>query len=78
MEFLPMVRGAFHSVHIGARICGMPCYIKPLWDGSSQKELGQVMNGKRSHLSGKSTEKRTILFVSSKISQAQILCDRME
>ncbi len=40
--------------------------------------MKQVKDGKRSHLSGKSTEKRTILFVSSKISQARILCDRME
>jgi hypothetical protein len=38
----------------------------------------QVKDGKRSHLSGELTEKRTVLFVSSKISQAQILCDRME
>jgi hypothetical protein len=38
----------------------------------------QVKDGKRSHLSGKLTEKITVLFVSLKISQAQILCDRME
>ncbi len=31
-----------------------------------------------SHLSGKSTENRTILFVSLKMSQARIQCDRME
>ncbi len=40
--------------------------------------MKQVKDGKRSHLSGKSTEKKTVLFVSSKISQAQILCDHME
>jgi hypothetical protein len=38
----------------------------------------QVKDGKRSHLSGESTEKRTVMFVSLKISQARILCDRME
>jgi hypothetical protein len=38
----------------------------------------QVKDRKRPHLSGESTEKRTILFVSSKISQARILCDPME
>jgi hypothetical protein len=38
----------------------------------------QVKDGKRSQLSGKLTEKRTVLFISLKISQAQILCDRME
>ncbi len=40
--------------------------------------MKQVKDGKRSYLSGKSTEKRTVLFVSLKISQARILCDRME
>ncbi len=40
--------------------------------------MKQVKDGKRSHLSGKSTEKRSILFVLSKISQAQIKCERME
>ncbi len=40
--------------------------------------MKQVKDGKRSHLSGKLTEKRSILFVSSKISQAQIKCERME
>ncbi len=41
--------------------------------------MKQVKDGKRSHLlSGESTEKRTILFVSLKISQALILCDHME
>ena len=58
----------------------MPCYIKTLWDRSSQEWGGvkQIKDGKRSHLSGASTEKRTILFVSSKISQAQIKCECME
>ncbi len=59
----------------------MPCYIKTLRDRSSQEELGRSETSQgweRSHLSGKLTEKRTVLFVSSKISQAQILCDRME
>ncbi len=40
--------------------------------------MKQVKDGKRSYLSGEWTEKRTVLLVSSKISQAQILCDRME
>jgi hypothetical protein len=38
----------------------------------------QVKDGKRSLLSGESTKKRSILFVSSKISQARIKCERME
>ncbi len=40
--------------------------------------MKQVKDGKRSQLSGKSTEKRSILFVSSKISHAQIKCEHME
>jgi hypothetical protein len=59
----------------------MPCYIKLCGIGPAERSWGgvkQVKDGKRSHLSGESTEKRTVLFVSSKISQAQILCDRME
>ncbi len=40
--------------------------------------MKQVKDGKRSHLSGESTEKRSILFVLLKILQAQIHCDRME
>ncbi len=49
--------------------------------GPAERSWGgvkQVKDGKRSHLSGKLTEKRTVLFVSLKISQARILCDRME
>jgi hypothetical protein len=59
----------------------MPCYIKTFGIGPAKRSSGgvkQVKDGKRSHLSGKLTEKRTILFVSSKILQAQILCDCME
>ncbi len=40
--------------------------------------MKQVKDRKRSHLSGKLAEKRSILFVSSKISQARIKCERME
>ncbi len=40
--------------------------------------MKQVKDGKRSHLSGKLTEKRSILFVSLKISQARIKCERMK
>ncbi len=40
--------------------------------------MKQVKDGKRSHLSGESTEKRSILFVSLEISQARIKCECME
>ena len=40
--------------------------------------MKQVKDGKWSHLSGESTKKRSILFVSSKIALARITCDQME
>jgi hypothetical protein len=64
---------------LGFVVC---CFISKLCGiGSAKRSWGrvkQVKDEKRSHLSGESTEKRTILFVYLKISQAQILCDRME
>jgi hypothetical protein len=57
---------------VTSKLCGI---------GPSKRSWGrvkQIKDGKRSHLSGYLTEKRTILFVSSKISQAKILCDCME
>ncbi len=62
----------FVVCRVTSKLCGIgPA--KRSWGG-----VKQVKDGKRSHLSGESTEKKTVLFVSSKISQAQILCDRME
>jgi hypothetical protein len=62
----------FVVCHVTSKFCGIgPA--KRSWGG-----VKQVKDGKRSHLSGELTEKRTILFVSSKILQAQILCDCME
>jgi hypothetical protein len=61
---------------VACRVISKLCVIGPAersWGG-----VKQVKDGKRSHLSGKLTEKRTVLFVSLKISQARILCDRME
>jgi hypothetical protein len=55
-----------------SKLCGI---------GPAERSWGrvkQIKDGKRSHLSGELTEKRTILFVSSKISQARIQCDCME
>ena len=46
-----------------------------------QKGRGGVKNiktGKRSHMSGESTEKRSILYVSAKIQQSRIMCDWLE
>ncbi len=62
----------FVACHVTSTLCGI---------GPAKRSWGrvkQVKDGKRSHLSDKSTEKRTVLFVYSKISQAQILCDCME
>jgi hypothetical protein len=46
--------------------------------GPAERSWGgmkQVKDGKRSHLSGESTEKQSVIFVSSKIAQARIECD---
>jgi hypothetical protein len=62
----------FVVCRVASKLCGI---------GPAKRSWGrvkQVKDGKRSHLSGVSTEKRTILFVSLKISQAHILCDCME
>lgn len=59
---------------VTSKLCGI---------GPAERSWGrvkQVKDGKRSHfsLSGESTEKRSILFVSSKKLQAQIHCECME
>ena len=62
--------------YVACRVTSKLCGIGPAersWGG-----VKQVKDGKRSHLSGQSTEKRSILFISSKIAQARIECDRME
>jgi hypothetical protein len=49
--------------------------------GPAERSWGrvkQIEDGKWSYLSGETTEKRSILFVSSKITQAQTHCARME
>ncbi len=61
---------------MACRVTSKLCRIGPA--KRSWGRVKQVKDRKRSHLSGKLTEKRTVFFVSSKISQAQILCDRME
>jgi hypothetical protein len=46
--------------------------------GPAERSWGgmkQVKDGKRSHLSGESTEKQSVIFVSSKIAQVRIECD---
>jgi hypothetical protein len=62
----------FVVCRVTSKLCGI---------GPAERSWGgvkQVKDGRRSHLSGESTEKRTVLFVSLEISQAQILYDRME
>jgi hypothetical protein len=62
----------FVACRVPSKLCG----IGPAKGGWGR--IKQVNDGKRSHLNGESTEKRAILFVSLKISNAQILCDCME
>jgi len=62
----------FVACRVTSKLCGI---------GPAERSWGgvkQVKDGKRSHLSGESTEKRSILFVSSKIAQARIECEKME
>jgi len=62
-------------------ICGVSCYIQALWDRYAERSWGGVKNiktGKRLHMSGESTEKRSILYVSAKIQQSRIMCDQLE
>ncbi len=60
------------ACHVTSKLCGIGLAERS-WGG-----VKQVKDGKWSHLSGESTEKRSILFVSSKISQARVEYDRME
>ena len=81
VEVLSVAWEVFNSIHKGIRVCCMPFYIKTMLCWSCQEELGgvkQIKNGKRSHLSGKSMEKRSVLYISSKMEQAQICCKSME
>jgi hypothetical protein len=62
----------FVACHVTSKLCGKGP-VERSWGG-----VKRIKDGKRSHLSGKSTERRTILFVFLKISQAQIQYNRME
>ena len=60
------------ACHVTSKLCGI---------GPAERSWGgvkQVKDGTRSHLSGESNKKRSILFVSSKITQARIECEQME
>jgi hypothetical protein len=60
------------ACHETLKLCGIGP-VKRSWD-----RVKQIKDGKGSHLSGDSTEKRSILFIPAKILQAQIECDCME
>jgi hypothetical protein len=38
----------------------------------------QIKTGKRSHLSGESTEKRSIIFANAKVTQGRMKSDRLQ
>ena len=62
----------FVGCHVTSKLCGI---------GPAERSWGGVKNikkGKRSHMSGESTEKSSILYVSAKIQQSRIMCDRLE
>ena len=61
---------------VGCRVTSKLCTIGPAersWGG-----VKQIKTGQRSHLSGESTKKRIIIYISSKIEQARIHHEKME
>ena len=67
-----MIVLGFAACHVTSKLCGI---------GPAERSWGGVKNvktGKRSHMCGESTEKRSILYVSVKIQQSRILCDPLE
>ena len=62
----------FVACRVTNKLCGI---------GAAERSWGgvkQIKDGKHSHFSGESTEKRSILFVSAKITQSQMKSDRVE
>ena len=60
------------ACRVTSKLCGI---------GAAERSWGgvkQIKTGKRSHLSGTSTEKRSILFVSAKVTHSRIKSDRLE
>jgi hypothetical protein len=60
------------ACRVTSKLCGI---------GPAERSWGavkQIKTGQRSHLSGESTEKRSIIYVSSKIEQARIHREKME
>ena len=69
----------FSEYNEGAGICGVSGNIQALWYWCSRKELvKQIKTGKQSHLSVTSTKKRSILFVSAKLTHSCIKSDLLE
>ena len=59
------------ACRVTSKLCGI---------GAAERSWGgvkQIKTGKRSHLSGASTEKRSILFVSAKVTHSRIKSDRL-
>ena len=60
------------ACRVTSKLCGI---------GAAERSWGgvkQIKTGKRSHLSGTSTEKRSILFVSAKVTHSRIKSDQLE
>ena len=62
----------FVACRVTSKLCGI---------GPAERSWGgvkQIKTGQRSHLSGESTEKRSIIYILSKVEQARIYRNKME
>ena len=61
----------FVACRVTSKLCGIGA-AERCWGG-----VKQIKTGKRSHLSGESTEKRSIIFANAKVTQGRMKSDRL-
>ena len=62
----------FVACRVTSKLCGIGA-AERCWGG-----VKQIKTGKRSHLSGESTEKRSIIFANAKVTQGRMKSDRVQ
>ena len=60
------------ACRVTSKLCGIGA-AERCWGG-----VKQIKTGKRSHLSGESTEKRSIIFANAKVTQGRMKSDRVQ